>query len=69
MKEEGLPNNRNVNVIKLSYKKKGDISLLYNYRPILINADVRIRDLIDIANMDKDTVALSFLIRRRHLTE
>ena len=43
VKEEGLPNNRNVSVIKLSYKKKGEICLLSNYRPIsLINADVKI---------------------------
>ena len=43
VRREGLPNNRNVSVIKLSYKKKGDILLLSNYRPIsLINADVKI---------------------------
>ena len=43
VKRDGIPNNRNVSVIKLSYKKKGEVSLLSNYRPIsLINADVKI---------------------------
>ena len=43
VKRDGLPNNRNVSIIKLSYKKKGEICLLSNYRPIsLINADVKI---------------------------
>jgi len=43
VKRDGLPSNRNVSVIKLSYKKKGEVYLLSNYRPIsLINADVKI---------------------------
>ena len=43
LRREGEPDNRNVSVINLSYKKKGDICLLSNYRPIsLINADVKV---------------------------
>ena len=41
--ENGISDTRNVSVIKLIYKKTGEIFLLTNYRPIsLINADVKI---------------------------
>ena len=41
--EVGISNSRNVSVIKLIYKKTGEIFLLTNFRPIsLINADVKI---------------------------
>ena len=41
--ENGISNSRNVSVIKLIYKKTGEIFLLTNYRPIsLINTDVKI---------------------------
>ena len=41
--EMGISNSRNVSVIKLVYKKTGEIYLLANYRPIsLINADIKI---------------------------
>ena len=43
VKEKGLSSRKNVSVIKLAYKKTGEIYLLTNYRPIsLINADVKI---------------------------
>ena len=43
VKERGLSNCKNTSVIKLAYKKTGEIYLLTNYRPIsLINADVKI---------------------------
>jgi hypothetical protein len=43
VKNDGLSKSRNVSVIKLIYKKTGEIFLLTNYRPIsLINADVKI---------------------------
>ena len=43
VREKGLSNRKNVSVIKLAYKKTGEIYLLTNYRPIsLINADVKI---------------------------
>ena len=43
VKEKGLTDRKNVSVIKLAYKKTGEIYLLTNYRPIsLINADVKI---------------------------
>ena len=43
VKIHGLRNSRNVSVIKLIYKKTGEIFLLTNYRPIsLINVDVKI---------------------------
>ena len=43
MLENGISDTRNVSVIKLIYKKTGEIFLLTNYRPIsLINADVKI---------------------------
>ena len=41
--ETGISNSRNVSVIKLIYKKTGEIFLLSNFRPIsLINTDVKI---------------------------
>ena len=41
--ETGISNSRNVSVIKLIYKKTGEIFLLTNFRPIsLINTDVKI---------------------------
>ena len=43
VKEKGFSNRKNVSVIKLAYKKTGEIYLLTNYRPIsLINTDVKI---------------------------
>ena len=43
IKDQGLANTRNVSVIKLIYKKTGEIYLLTYYRPIsLINVDVKI---------------------------
>ena len=43
VKNQGLGNARNVSVIKLIYKKTGEIYLLTNYRPIsLINVDIKI---------------------------
>ena len=43
VKERGLSNSKNVSIIKLAYKKNGEIYLLTNYRPIsLINTDVKI---------------------------
>ena len=43
VKEQGLANTRNVSIIKLIYKKTGEIFLLTHYRPIsLINVDVKI---------------------------
>ena len=43
VKNLGLGNARNVSVIKLIYKKTGEIYLLTNYRPIsLINVDIKI---------------------------
>ena len=43
VKGRGLSNTRNLSVIKLVYKKTGEIFLLTNYRPIsLINTDVKI---------------------------
>ena len=43
VRDKGLTNSRNVSVIKLIYKKTGEIFLLTNYRPIsLINVDVKI---------------------------
>ena len=41
--EKGISHSRNVSVIKLIYKKTGEIFHLTNYRPIsLINTDVKI---------------------------
>ena len=41
VKKHGIWDSRNVSVIKLVYKKTGEIFLLQNYRPIsLLNADV-----------------------------
>ena len=43
VKEEAFPKGRNTSVIKLIYKKTGEIVLLRNYRPIsLINVDIKI---------------------------
>ena len=43
VRERGFSDTRNISVIKLVYKKTGEIYLLTNYRPIsLINADVKI---------------------------
>ena len=43
VRESGLSPNRNVSVIKLIYKKTGEMFLLKYYRPIsLINTDVKI---------------------------
>ena len=43
VKEDGLPASRNVSIIKLIYKKTGEIFLLTYYRPIsLINVDIKI---------------------------
>ena len=43
VRRHGISNSRNVSVIKLLYKKKGEIFLLQNYRPIsLLNVDVKI---------------------------
>ena len=43
VRTKGLSNTRNLSVIKLVYKKTGEIYLLTNYRPIsLINTDVKI---------------------------
>ena len=43
VKNLGLEHARNVSVIKLIYKKTGEIYLLTNYRPIsLINVDIKI---------------------------
>ena len=43
VKDQGLANSRNVSVIKLIYKKTGEIFLLTHYRPIsLINVDIKI---------------------------
>ena len=43
VKEEAFPTGKNTGVIKLIYKKTGEIFLLKNYRPIsLINVDIKI---------------------------
>ena len=43
LKREAIPKGKNTSVIKLIYKKSGEIYLLTNYRPIsLINVDIKI---------------------------
>ena len=43
LKKGSIPKGKNTSVIKLIYKKNGDIFLLTNYRPIsLINVDIKI---------------------------
>ena len=43
VKAETFPKGKNTSVIKLVYKKTGEIFLLKNYRPIsLINVDIKI---------------------------
>ena len=43
VKTDGFSNTKNTSVVKLIYKKNGEIFLLTNYRPIsLINVDVKI---------------------------
>ena len=43
VKTEGFPKTKNISVIRLIYKEKGELFLLTNYRPIsLINVDVKI---------------------------
>ena len=43
IKRNGIPGGKNMNILKLIYKQKGEIYLLQNYRPIsLINVDIKI---------------------------
>ncbi len=43
IRTNGIPGGKNMSVIKLIYKEKGEIFLLENYRPIsLINVDIKI---------------------------